>query len=268
MYGNFLGKQLPRTAAEQWNAGTSVAKGQEQTGDLVFWNTTGKDHSHVGMYTGNGKAMQMGTNGLKEIDINSIDNYEGARRIGGSALYAGHNSAWNPITGKLDDIQKNTEKAADDAKKIADNTDAIKDNTTPDSSTKTSYKALLTNIGENDPYAGINIKGNMNNTKYLFDAYEKLKSKGIDYDDHGKDNQKWQQEMRHNFDVKLKVDFTDPDKSPQFQKILDKHLNLAVKNAMEEHTMQVSKDTESSNQALWNATTANSKAVQQGNYDG
>jgi TP901 family phage tail tape measure protein len=83
-FQNFLNTNVPRTAAEQWNAGQAVKNGQQQIGDLVFWNTTGKAHSHVGIYTGNGKVMQMGTKGLKEINVNAIKNFEGYRRIPGA----------------------------------------------------------------------------------------------------------------------------------------------------------------------------------------
>jgi TP901 family phage tail tape measure protein len=84
-FQNFLNTNVPRTAAEQWKAGQSVAKGQQQIGDLVFWNTTGKAHSHVGIFTGNGKVMQMGTKGLKEIDVSDIKGFEGYRRIAGAS---------------------------------------------------------------------------------------------------------------------------------------------------------------------------------------
>jgi TP901 family phage tail tape measure protein len=83
-FQNFLNTNVPRTAAQQWNAGQAVANGQQQVGDLVFWNTTGKAHSHVGIYSGNGKVMQMGTKGLKEIDVNAIKGFEGYRRITGA----------------------------------------------------------------------------------------------------------------------------------------------------------------------------------------
>ncbi len=88
MFDQFLGINLPRTAAEQYNdkRGKNVAKGDLQAGDLVFFNTTGKTASHVGIYTDNGKFMQMGNSGLKESDMNSSywkDKYDGARRFPG-----------------------------------------------------------------------------------------------------------------------------------------------------------------------------------------
>jgi TP901 family phage tail tape measure protein len=92
-FQNFLNTNVPRTAAEQWKAGQSVAKGQQQIGDLVFWNTTGKAHSHVGIYTGNGKVMQMGTKGLKEIDVSDIKGFEGYRRIAGASSASSPNTS-------------------------------------------------------------------------------------------------------------------------------------------------------------------------------
>lgn len=42
--------QLPRTAREQFSAGSPVAKSNLAFGDLVFFNTTGDRPSHVGIY--------------------------------------------------------------------------------------------------------------------------------------------------------------------------------------------------------------------------
>lgn len=88
MFKEFLDIKLPRTAAEQAKKGTSVKKEDLQEGDLVFFNTTGKANSHVGIYSGNGKMLQMGNSGLKESDINSsywAPKYQGAKRISGAS---------------------------------------------------------------------------------------------------------------------------------------------------------------------------------------
>jgi cell wall-associated NlpC family hydrolase len=42
--------QLPRVTSDQYRVGTSVKKLQLQFGDLVFFNTTGRSPSHVGIY--------------------------------------------------------------------------------------------------------------------------------------------------------------------------------------------------------------------------
>ncbi len=50
VYGNALNKQLPRSTRDQYKVGLDVAKPELQFGDLVFFNTTGRTPSHVGIY--------------------------------------------------------------------------------------------------------------------------------------------------------------------------------------------------------------------------
>jgi cell wall-associated NlpC family hydrolase len=45
---------LPRTVAEQYAAGRSVAQDEIQAGDLVFFTTTGPGATHVGMVVSTG----------------------------------------------------------------------------------------------------------------------------------------------------------------------------------------------------------------------
>ncbi|MBB5233438.1 C40 family peptidase [Deinococcus budaensis] len=49
-----MGINLPRTAASQWRSGYAVSSRNLQPGDLVFFNTTGRVASHVGIYIGDG----------------------------------------------------------------------------------------------------------------------------------------------------------------------------------------------------------------------
>ncbi|PZT54133.1 NlpC/P60 family protein [Paenibacillus silvae] len=84
-----IGVQLPRTAAEQAKSGLAVSKNNLQAGDLVFFNTTGKDNSHVGIYMGDSKFIQMGNSGLKVQDLNSnywASKYNGATRVPGLSI--------------------------------------------------------------------------------------------------------------------------------------------------------------------------------------
>ncbi|GAA5514688.1 hypothetical protein Dcar01_03444 [Deinococcus carri] len=50
-----MGINLPRTASGQWRMGRSVSSRDLQPGDLVFFNTTGRGVSHVGVYVGGGQ---------------------------------------------------------------------------------------------------------------------------------------------------------------------------------------------------------------------
>jgi cell wall-associated NlpC family hydrolase len=79
------GITIPRTAAEQFAAGTAVDKKNLQVGDLVFFTTYKPGASHVGFYMGNGQflhassaAQQVTTSSLD--DQYYVDHYIGARR--------------------------------------------------------------------------------------------------------------------------------------------------------------------------------------------
>ena len=79
------GVELPRTSREQYNFGTKVSKSNLQPGDLVFFNTSGKGVSHVGIYIGDGQFIHSGTTRgvvIAELFSNYWMNlYLGARRV-------------------------------------------------------------------------------------------------------------------------------------------------------------------------------------------
>ena len=55
MYLNKQGISIPRTTGQQYAMGTSVAKSDLKTGDIVFFNTSGSGVSHDGIYIGSGQ---------------------------------------------------------------------------------------------------------------------------------------------------------------------------------------------------------------------
>jgi cell wall-associated NlpC family hydrolase len=61
---NLAGVKLPRTAAEQRSATRSIARGELQIGDLVFYRGTG----HVGMYIGNDQMVHSPRTG-KSVEV-------------------------------------------------------------------------------------------------------------------------------------------------------------------------------------------------------
>ena len=85
VYRNSLGRQLPRSSAEQYSTGQPVEYQDLKFGDLVFFNTTGELASHVGIYLGDDlfahASVSLG------VTISSLESfyykkrYEGARRI-------------------------------------------------------------------------------------------------------------------------------------------------------------------------------------------
>jgi cell wall-associated NlpC family hydrolase len=84
LYG-LHGVQLPRTADVQFMAGRSVPRGQEQPGDLVFFETYAPGASHVGVYLGRGAFIHASSVGF--VRISSLEEeyfsarYLGARRF-------------------------------------------------------------------------------------------------------------------------------------------------------------------------------------------
>lgn len=77
-----LGINLPRTSAAQYQLGSKVAKSDLQEGDLVFFNTTGRGVSHVGIYIGNGQFISATTSSGVKIDSINDPYYWGSKYIG------------------------------------------------------------------------------------------------------------------------------------------------------------------------------------------
>ncbi|MER2108673.1 MAG: C40 family peptidase [Solibacillus sp.] len=79
-----LGVSLKRTAAQQYTQGSSISKSKLQSGDLVFFNTSG-GVSHVGIFIGDGKFIHAGVStGVTVAKLNSsywAPKYIGAKRI-------------------------------------------------------------------------------------------------------------------------------------------------------------------------------------------
>jgi cell wall-associated NlpC family hydrolase len=86
-----LGIELPRTSASQSKIGKKVAKEDLQPGDLVFFNTSGKGVSHVGIYVGDGKFAHSSSS--KGVTISGMSDsyyvkrYLGARRVMSADTY-------------------------------------------------------------------------------------------------------------------------------------------------------------------------------------
>lgn len=85
IYKNGAGISLPRTSVSQSKTGTKVSRSNLKTGDLVFFNTSGKGVSHVGMYIGDSKFIHASSS--KGIRIDSLNStYYKSRFISGSRV--------------------------------------------------------------------------------------------------------------------------------------------------------------------------------------
>ncbi|GEL08502.1 peptidoglycan-binding protein [Salisediminibacterium halotolerans] len=80
---NQNGVDLPRTAAQQWNAGTTVSS--PRVGDVVFFETYRSGPSHNGIYIGNNQFIHAGSStGVTVANMNSSywsSRYLGAKRL-------------------------------------------------------------------------------------------------------------------------------------------------------------------------------------------
>lgn len=80
------GIELPRTTAEMSSVGEVIPSRDLASGDLVFFNTTGRAHSHVGIYVGKGQFVHApstgGTVRLSNIDLPYWSRrFDGVRRV-------------------------------------------------------------------------------------------------------------------------------------------------------------------------------------------
>jgi len=76
---------IPRTARAQYDNSDRIAVEDLQEGDLVFFQTVGRDISHVGIYLTNNKFVHAATsNGVMVSDLNDIywrPRFKGAGRV-------------------------------------------------------------------------------------------------------------------------------------------------------------------------------------------
>jgi len=83
---NLCGLSIPRTSRDQFKAGESVAKGDLQDGDLVFFGASEEQINHVGIYVGNGRFVHAPRRG-EEIRVTSVDESYFEKRFVGARRY-------------------------------------------------------------------------------------------------------------------------------------------------------------------------------------
>ena len=86
VYQRGIGVALPRDTQRLSEVGVSVVADALEPGDLVFFNTTGRAYSHVGLYLGEGRFIHAPTTGgaVQLVDIRDRYwqmRYDGARRL-------------------------------------------------------------------------------------------------------------------------------------------------------------------------------------------
>lgn len=68
-----FGIALPRTSRDQSLFGRQVSRSELQPGDLVFFSTTGRGVSHVGIYSGRGEFIHASTR-ARRVRFDRLDN--------------------------------------------------------------------------------------------------------------------------------------------------------------------------------------------------
>ncbi|WP_138159267.1 C40 family peptidase [Peptoniphilus catoniae] len=81
VYKNQLGINLPRSSSDQSTYGKQVSKAELQAGDLIFFNTSGKGVSHVGIYMGNGEFVHASSGQSKVVVSNLSEDYYSSRFV-------------------------------------------------------------------------------------------------------------------------------------------------------------------------------------------
>jgi lipoprotein Spr len=71
LFSDLYKMTLPRTSSEQYENSEPVDLENLKEGDLLFFNTSGKSISHVGVFLGNGKFVHASTN--KGVTIDDLD---------------------------------------------------------------------------------------------------------------------------------------------------------------------------------------------------
>lgn len=79
--------QLPRTTEQQANISRPIKRDNLRSGDLVFFNTQNRPHSHVGIYVGDGQFINAPSSG-GHVRIDNLNNpYFASRFDGARTLY-------------------------------------------------------------------------------------------------------------------------------------------------------------------------------------
>lgn len=82
VYREALGLELPRTSRQMSEVGHVIDRDELAPGDLVFFQTSRKPNSHVGIYIGNGRFVHAPSSGSR-VRVESMDTRYWTQRFNG-----------------------------------------------------------------------------------------------------------------------------------------------------------------------------------------
>lgn len=83
IYEQVAGLRLPHNAARIASLSRSIQRDELAPGDLVFFNTSGSAHSHMGIYAGEGRFIHAPSTRGKYVRTDTLDSGWFAQRISG-----------------------------------------------------------------------------------------------------------------------------------------------------------------------------------------
>lgn len=81
-----IGIDIPHSSLDQSKQGTQLTKEQLIPGAIVYFNTTGKGVSHVGIYLGNGEFVHASSGGKQVMVSNLNEGYYKERYLGATVI--------------------------------------------------------------------------------------------------------------------------------------------------------------------------------------
>lgn len=158
-----LGISIPRDTGSQYQQGKAVSKSNLVSGDLVFFNTSGKGVSHVGLYIGDNKFVHAATS--TGVSVTSLNDpyYWGSKYVGAKRVVEEASSEVKAATTAVNATRGEVAMVLANKLNLTSSNKSSKFN---DVQANTAYSEAIQAVGEAGIFTG-DSNGNFNPTNYL-----------------------------------------------------------------------------------------------------